>query len=290
MAVPVAIIKGLETAGKALETAEKVKVASEVKAGSEIGASAINKTVFNPDKRIDSLARMDTKKTKDGFNPDRRIEKKSPEIKKEVSPGDKTFDSLDKPKEIKPKDANPQVTEVEKLPRPIEMGIELPQNIINDLLDKGMSPGIVNDVKRVDDVLKLKTVNKELVNTVHPGSGVAYNNKVIDFFGYKIEGVFPRFDAAFTTKLPSDKLLAKDKVQFDHCNSELREAIRDNPELKNKFSDRQLQQIADGKTPSGYTWNHNEEIGKMELVDSVKHDMAKHTGGKAIWGGGKAYR
>ena len=48
--------------------------------------------------------------------------------------------------------------------------------------------------------------------------------------------------------------------------------------------------ISDGKVPRGYVWNHNEDLGKLELVERKKHDPTPHTGGRAIWGGVSAYR
>ena len=70
----------------------------------------------------------------------------------------------------------------------------------------------------------------------------------------------------------------------------LNEAISKDPALKSKFTEAQLEQIAKGQNPKGFTWHHNEEVGKMQLVDSNIHDLSKHTGGRAMWGGGKAAR
>ena len=90
--------------------------------------------------------------------------------------------------------------------------------------------------------------------------------------------------------MPKELLTASDTVQKNHCISELQKAIGSNPELKEKFSSRQLDQIAKGKTPGGFTWHHNEEVGKMELVSEKDHAAANHTGGRAIWGGGSDKR
>ena len=105
-----------------------------------------------------------------------------------------------------------------------------------------------------------------------------------------IEGVFPKFDAVFSAKLPDNLLLASDSKQFAECSKQLNKAIEANPALKKKFNPEQLKMISDGKVPRGYVWNHNEDLGKMELVKREKHDPTPHTGGKAIWGGGSAYR
>lgn len=32
------------------------------------------------------------------------------------------------------------------------------------------------------------------------------------------------------------------------------------------------------------TWHHHQEHGRMQLVESDVHDVARHIGGDAIWG------
>jgi RHS repeat-associated protein len=38
------------------------------------------------------------------------------------------------------------------------------------------------------------------------------------------------------------------------------------------------------RTPTGYTWHHNQELGVMQLVERNVHAATGHTGGFAIWG------
>ena len=171
-----------------------------------------------------------------------------------------------------------------------ERGKELTSDQKEDLINKGMSPGLVNECRLDKDIYVLKTQNDNLVNTRCPASDVQYIKKIIDLQGIKVEGVFAKFDAIFSAKLPAEKYLASDKVQFEYCNQQLKNEIKVNPSLKELFSERQLEQISVGQKPSGFTWNHNEEMGKMELVDTAKHSATPHTGGKAVWGGGSAYR
>lgn len=169
-------------------------------------------------------------------------------------------------------------------------GIELTPEQKKELLQRNMSEGIVKDCSFKDGVYKLKTLCENLDQKIQPESGVPYRKRIVDLNGVKVEGVFPKFDSVFTAQLPVDKLLAKDNVQFKECTNQLQYAIKENPSLKKQFTSRQLEQIANGKVPGGYVWHHNEEVGKMELVDRNKHDLAKHTGGKALWGGGSDYR
>jgi titin len=37
------------------------------------------------------------------------------------------------------------------------------------------------------------------------------------------------------------------------------------------------------RTPTGFTWHHHEEVGRMILVDEKVHYDFAHTGGFAIW-------
>lgn len=160
----------------------------------------------------------------------------------------------------------------------------------NELLSKGVSPGILDKMEFSNGIFKLKTENSKLAGLKHPDTKVPYKTKIVDILGTKIEGVFPEFNSKFDTKLPENKIIAKDKEQFSYCNSQLKEAVKSNPKLAKQFTERQKAQIESGNTPSGFVWNHNEERGVMQLVDFDEHSKSNHTGGKAIWGGGKQER
>ena len=117
-------------------------------------------------------------------------------------------------------------------------------------------------------------------------NGVPYERRRIEINGVVIEGVFPKFESAFDTELAPDNL--KTKAYAKECNEALKEAIKNDPELRSKFTDEQLQDIEEGRTPRGYVWHHNEEPGKMQLVKREDHDRAiggaAHTGGNSLWG------
>lgn len=132
--------------------------------------------------------------------------------------------------------------------------------------------------------------NENLAGDVHPITGVPFETKIVEIDGVKIEVVVPRFDSQIDVQLPKELYKASDKEQFDYCNEKLKEEIKKNPELRAKFDETQLQQIEDGKTPEGFVWHHNEEQGKMQLVDAETHQKTGHTGGKSLWGGGSDYR
>ncbi|MBO5609069.1 MAG: HNH endonuclease [Eubacterium sp.] len=171
-----------------------------------------------------------------------------------------------------------------------EVAKELTSKQKTDLLKNGMSLPTIGKCKYLDGIYKLKTQADKLAGKIIPETGVKYTTKTIDLFGKKIEGVFPKFKSIFNCKLPENLLMASDAKQFTECNKQLKEAIKSDPSLRDKFSARQLEQINAGKNPGGYIWHHNEKVGKMELVDSKIHSATSHTGGKAIWGGGKDNR
>ena len=81
-----------------------------------------------------------------------------------------------------------------------------------------------------------------------------------------------------------------DPKQFAEANRQLKEKYDSDPEFASKFNERQRDDIENGRTPYGYTWHHNEETGKLQLVDYETHANTRHTGGRAIWGGGSENR
>ncbi len=95
----------------------------------------------------------------------------------------------------------------------------------------------------------------------------------------------------FEHQLPENLVKATDTEQFDECSRAIKKYVEDNPEkAKRKFNEKQLVQIKAGKKPSGFTWHHSTERGKMQLVPTRIHQNSGHYGGKNIWGGGTANR
>jgi hypothetical protein len=121
-------------------------------------------------------------------------------------------------------------------------------------------------------------------------NGVKYERKTVVINGVEVEGVFPVFGNKFDAKLPEDSLQSSDSKQEVCCNQQLKEAVENDPELAKQFTPEQLEQIKKGETPDGYTWHHNEESGKMQLVKTEDHQANAHTGGRVIWGGGQGNR
>lgn len=136
----------------------------------------------------------------------------------------------------------------------------------------------------------LKTLNECLEGLVHPITNVPFVRKIVEFQGRIIEGVFPKFDSMFDAKLDEGFFSDTDANQFDEANRQLLEEIKKNEELRDQFTQEQLEQIENGDTPDRYTWHHKEDPGVMQLVQTEVHQKTAHTGGRSIWGGGSLNR
>lgn len=141
-----------------------------------------------------------------------------------------------------------------------------------------------------DLISGLTTRNEKLENSEHPETKVPFLKKEIEKNGEKDTGIFPDFDEITTIELPENLYESKDSEQFKYCNEKLKEQIENDPTLKDKFTEQQIEQINAGRTPKGYTWHHSEDKGRMELVDTEIHAKTGHTGGRNIWGGGTENR
>lgn len=137
---------------------------------------------------------------------------------------------------------------------------------------------------------EIKCRNEHLEGSVHPETGVPFERKTIEVNGERTEGVFPQFESEHTVCLPEELHEASDREQFAYANEKLKEAVENDPELREKFSDEQLEQIANGDRPDGYVWHHAENPGELQLVERDTHDKTGHTGGKVVWGGGSENR
>lgn len=135
----------------------------------------------------------------------------------------------------------------------------------------------------------LKTINESKEGQTGE-DGVIYERKTVEINGVEIEGVFPQFNRTIDLQLPEQLIQAKDSAQAEYANEVLKQKIDNDPEFAKQFSDEQLEQIENGETPDGYTWHHSEEYGEMQLINTEDHQNNRHTGGKAIWGGGKENR
>lgn len=137
----------------------------------------------------------------------------------------------------------------------------------------------------------IDTRNQELAGQEHPETGVRYEHCSVTLEdGKNYDVVAPRFESQFDVALNKEDYGKSDYLQSKTCNEKLQEAVQTDPELASRFSGEQLEQIQNGDTPKGYTWHHDVYPGQMQLVDSSVHALTRHTGGRAIWGGGKENR
>lgn len=144
---------------------------------------------------------------------------------------------------------------------------------------------------RVTDSPYLKCRNEGLAGQTHEVSGVPFEQRAVELpNGTIIEGVFPNFEHPFEANLDETLYEARDARQFKEANEQLREAVEENPDLRDMFTEEQLEEIEYGDTPDGYVWHHGEEPGSLQLVDKAMHEQTAHTGGRSIWGGGSINR
>ena len=147
---------------------------------------------------------------------------------------------------------------------------------------------IKNEVKSPKHIT---TINEGLEGQKYPGTNIEYKKHAFMLNGEKVEGVFPKFNSKFDVMLPKDLRNASDTEHFKYCTKKLANELENNPELEKYFTPRQLKQIKNCEPRiSGLTWHHNEIPGKMQLVNTIEHNICRHTGGRSIWGGGLTYR
>jgi len=187
----------------------------------------------------------------------------------------KDTDDVDKPDEVNGEGAN--TSEVDK---------EL-DNHYKEYIEKDKS----KEFKFKDsEIRKIHCRNEELEGKKHVETGVLFEKRVVEVDGKNVEVVAPKFKSSYDAQLPRYLYEAKDKEQFTECNNQLRPEVENNKKLREKFTEQKLEQIELGDTPRGYTWHHDADEGKMELVNSDTHRKTGHTGGRAIWGGGTENR
>jgi len=164
-----------------------------------------------------------------------------------------------------------------------------------EVSDKAYIPQVDDseEISNPEESVKIETNNDHLAGLNHPETGVPFMEKTIDLpSGQDITGVFPVFEAEYEVKLDESLYLQTDYVQFSYANQELYDDIQEDPGLSAELglSQQDIQGLANGDTPAGYTWHHSEEPGVLQLVDQEIHEQTGHDGGRQVWGGGSEYR
>ena len=103
---------------------------------------------------------------------------------------------------------------------------------------------------------------------------------------------FPEFNTKFETILDNSHIgTGKRFAHYKAANQRLFQAIKDKPELARELglSHGMVQELQTSMAPpSGYSWHHHQDVGRMQLISLGEHKLAApHTGGMAIWGGGQ---
>jgi hypothetical protein len=228
------------------------------------------------------------------MTPEQLEERLNEALKKRSTDGKSDADESGEKQEVEKDKAKEGTNESEKLEYDEDGFRPLTEDEKKELMEKlgwkdnkeGLQGCKIND----EGVIRYPCKNRGLDGKEHPETGVKYEKCTVEINGYKVEVVMPKFESEFDINLPENLIQAKDKEQFCECNKQLYEAIQENPELAKKFTPEQIEQIKDGITnggaPDGYTWHHDAQVGKMQLVDSDIHAASGHTGGNAFWGGG----
>lgn len=169
------------------------------------------------------------------------------------------------------------------------------KNIGKVVAVSALAVGVVDIIDGADiaEAERLDTINDDLNGYEHPETGVPFVEKTVDLpNGQVVEGTFPVFESDFSVIIAEELYLESDDVQFDIANDTLYQAIQEDPGLAQELelSNADVQALANGETPEGYTWHHNEEPGLLQLVDEETHEQTAHTGGRSIWGGGSENR
>lgn len=95
---------------------------------------------------------------------------------------------------------------------------------------------------------------------------------------------FPKFKVYYTVKLKRKHFRESRMRHFYMANKILYADLPYNSSLKKRFTKKQIDDLSEGRTPSGYTWHHHQDAGKLQLVEEEIHAKTYHCGGYSIWG------
>jgi hypothetical protein len=144
-----------------------------------------------------------------------------------------------------------------------------------------------------EGALTIETTNDHLVGSLHPETNVPFEENTVELpSGQEVTGVYPVFDAEHEVQLDESLYLQSDYVHFSYANAELYDAVQVDPQLADDLglTEQDIQALANGDNPEGFTWHHSEEPGVLQLVDEEIHANTGHDGGRELWGGGEEHR
>ena len=145
---------------------------------------------------------------------------------------------------------------------------------------------VATDISKTYELVP--TINSRYLGSKHPDTNIEYVLKKLKYSnGKMIQGVFPVFKSFADIELPKNLYNANFWEQQKYCIEQLQKKTK--PligKYRRNFTEEQLDDIANGVLPEGFTWHHNEKEGLMQLVDTAVHDATRHTGGMSLWGAG----
>ncbi|WP_053066403.1 HNH endonuclease [Archangium gephyra] len=106
------------------------------------------------------------------------------------------------------------------------------------------------------------------------------------------ENGFPEFKTKFEALLDDIHIGSRSRPgHYRAANQKLLKAIEEDPTLARELglSRSSIESLKTSvRAPDGYAWHHHQDVGRMQLVPDGDHLLANsHTGGMAIWGGGR---
>lgn len=115
----------------------------------------------------------------------------------------------------------------------------------------------------------------ELAGKKHPVTGVEFDSNG-----------FPKFESKYDMQLAPEDYLKSRGTHFDRAGKKLYNDIMKDSNLRSQFTEQEIAIFKDGGVPKKYTWHHNQETGKLQLVNRKIHRKTGHVGGFTIWGPG----
>lgn len=117
-------------------------------------------------------------------------------------------------------------------------------------------------------------------------NGVPFERRTADLAdGLSVEGVFPVFDSRHRVELGPEANDMSLHQQFNACREDFQLHMYDQPEILQDMTIGQMERMEQpqGYSPQGWTWQHQPETGRFDLVLQKDHTVG-HTGGNALWG------
>ncbi|HWJ80499.1 MAG TPA: HNH endonuclease [Niallia sp.] len=122
--------------------------------------------------------------------------------------------------------------------------------------------------KKVYETIK----NGNMANKYHPTTKILFNNNSFPVFPGRKFTVTSRYWKSSTSTV------------WNQIKGEVKKTVTSDYNFSRLFTQKQINQIKNGKIPDDFRLHHHENSGTFQLVHKNLHDKTGHTGGKSIWG------